>query len=726
MEGKSEQFFSFQVEQEDADKGKVDVSPETPEALNEQQEAYRQRAQEFIDGRKRFLATFAGDISLSFKLGTAFYIDLEGGEVNLDTRWFFEKGFSETQILWALLHELSHFRDLAEDKESMMKNFDFIRMQAKQTGAAMMNKWEQKYGATHPEALEKLKKQRPLSKRPKDQGKTMNAVEMAAYKFHHTFYNVFDDINVNGRVARKTATYEPGTAGGTEVKRLYQEKLFQSTEYSELPRHLQFLYKCLREEMVPDEEVTITDEVTEVFERQIIFQGKKYTVKDLIARFIRPQARQNTKAGTRYFALQKTLEPLFLELLGKDLGDWDPEMPPENQQEQQGGEGEGEGTPDMNPFADEYKEFDENSPDQIDEAEIDQWSDKFNEQKDDKKAKEGKKKSQDTKTSEEKAKDAQEIKDKVWCQQNGIEYSTLQNFRKVESEVAPYLQEFSELWRHIIFGASREVETQVQGYFKKGDTMSIPHLVENFPGVVSDDTDIAIKTLERATIMERREVEEVLVKKPDLIRVRLVGDLSGSMDDKKKHILQQFFVLLFSSLQEFNTYLNLTRTQTKSELEVETEGWVFGSTTEKIKHQRKEKFGQDEQIEIVKMFEKLNSNLGTTADFLALQSIFTGMDVDEKQKIQDNKVLDIVFEVTDGGSDDIAKAKTAVDNLLSVGMVARAFQIGAVTEDEKKKFQHVWNDGRGEPLGEEIGENIANLLPAVVKLLKHYLGSVRL
>ena len=126
------------------------------------------------------------------------------------------------------------------------------------------------------------------------------------------------------------------------------------------------------------------------------------------------------------------------------------------------------------------------------------------------------------------------------------------------------------------------------------------------------------------------------------------------------------------------------------------------------------------------MFEKLNSDLGTTADFLALQSIFAGMDLEEKQKIQDNKVLDMVFEVTDGGSDDIAKAKTAVDNLLGVGMVARAFQIGAVTEAEKKKFKHVWNDGRGEPLGEEIGENIANLLPAVVKLLKHYLGSVRL
>jgi len=45
---------------------------------------------------------------------------------------------------------------------------------------------------------------------------------------------------------------------------------------------------------------------------------------------------------------------------------------------------------------------------------------------------------------------------------------------------------------------------------------------------------------------------------------------------------------------------------------------------------------------------------------------------------------------------------------------------------EKKTFNEVWNVGRAEKLGEIVGENIENLLPAVAEALKSRLSSVRL
>ena len=111
---------------------------------------YQQEAQAMVDSYRRFFQTFAKDVSIRFKLSDKFYIDLENGEVNLAAQWFAERGYSREQILWAHLHELSHFRDLAEDPKRMMENFDYMQMQSKKTGAVILAKWQEKYGASDP------------------------------------------------------------------------------------------------------------------------------------------------------------------------------------------------------------------------------------------------------------------------------------------------------------------------------------------------------------------------------------------------------------------------------------------------------------------------------------------------------------------------------------------------------------------------------------------------
>lgn len=677
-------------------------------------EKYRQEAQALVDSYGRFFMTFAKDVSLSFKVSNGFFIDLEKGEVNLDAKWFSEKGFSMEQILWACLHELSHFRDLAED-DGVMKNFEYIKGQARKTGEVMLEKWEEKYGASEPDFVESLKKQHPTNPK-KPNGETMNTLERSAYQIHHTFYNIFDDIYVNNLVARKSPAYEEGEAGGREISRLYQEKLFQGTDYSEKPMHLQFVYALIRQEMVKNENVKVNEVVKDALEKKIAFQGKEYSPREIVENFIKPKKNSDTLASQRYFALKKTLEPIFQELLLKDLEKWDPKKPEKQQQQKGKGESESGGG---NPFKQDYQDYEENNPDQISEDDVKEWKKKKD--ADDKKAedKKAETEAEDGKSSEEKAKDAQENLDKDWCEQNNLDYGTLQQFRKIESEVEPYLQDLSKLWQKIIFGSSKKIERAVEGGFKTGTELEIQKVVEQWPKISQQKFD-------DVRVMKRTVSREVLVQRPELIRVRLVGDMSGSMDEKKKHILQQCFVLLLSSLREFNTYLNLTRSQTKSKLEVDTEAWIFGNEAQKVKKLRSETGLADEQVEIVKIFEKLKNTIGLTYDNKALEEIQKAISPEDLEKISQKKILEIVLEITDGGSSSESESRRLADELENAGVVLRAFQIGKTSESEKNTFNAVWNDGKAENMGEIVGEEIGNLLPAVALALKKHLSGVQL
>src|ERR1700690_1858864 len=141
------------------------------------------------------------------------------------------------------------------------------------------------------------------------------------------FYSVFDDIYVNNCLARRAPRYEPGTKGGDKVHALYRDKFLPNGDYSEFPRHLQYLYKLLREEMLPEESVRVHADVTVALERTIDFQGRKYTAKEIIEHFIKPRGNRDTRARGRFFVRGKTLEPIWRELLATDLDEWDPQLP---------------------------------------------------------------------------------------------------------------------------------------------------------------------------------------------------------------------------------------------------------------------------------------------------------------------------------------------------------------------------------------------------------------
>lgn len=724
MEKISENFDEFEKVEEQGGNVKNPFSADVPkESENEKArelEEYKQEGQRMVDSYRKLFITFAKDVSLSFKMSDAFFIDLESGEVNLDAKWFKDKDFSKEQILWANLHELSHFCDLAEDPEGTMKNFEYIGEKAKKTGKNILRKWEEKYGADDSDFIEKIKRQIPTSK--KDPSKTMSAIEQAAYKIHHTFYNIFDDIYVNNLVSRKAPNFEKGTGGGEKIKKLYKEKLFAENDFLKLPRHLQFVYKFIREEMAEDEEAVLSDEVKDIMEQKIKFQGRGYSPKEIVENFIKPKKGRETKSSQRNFVLKNTLEPIFEKLLAKDLEEWNPEKPQEREREQKEGESQ---VGDANPFDQDYKEYDQNNPDQISEQDIKDWAKKNQKDKKKEEDREEQEKKEESKTAGEKAKESQESMDKNWCEKNDVDLQTLRNYHEVEAEVEPYLEELSLLWQKIIYGSSRKIERGMEGYFKDGSELDIQKAIEEWPRIEKGE-------FEEIRVFKKAVSKEMLVKKPELIRVRVSGDMSGSMDEEKRHILQQCFVLLLSSIKEFNTHLNFTRSQTKSKLEADSEAWIFGDEAQIVKKLRSESGIGEEQIEIIKVFESLQNTIGKTCDNKPLEAIENSLSEEDKEKIKQGKIMEIVFEITDGGSTDekgnhnSAMAKKAVDNLYENGIIVRAFQIGKTNQEEQNIFNEVWNEDREEGLGKIVGEKIENLLPALTKLLGKYLENVRL
>lgn len=693
VEGKSEEGFG-------------DISEEEKKKKEEQTamlEKYRTETQALVDSYRRFFVTFARDVSLSFRISNKFAIDLENGVIHNDARWLADKNCTKEQIIWAHLHELNHFVDLSKDPEGTKKHFEYIWKKSKETGAILLKKWEGAFGESDPEFIAKIKEQKPASR--KDPKITSSPVEDVGYKLHHTFWNVFDDIYVNNLVSRRASRYEKEEAGGKEVENLYKEKLFKGTDYSQVPRYLQFLYKLLREEMVPGEEVILSPEVQAVMETKISLGHHKLTPKEIVENFVKPKFGRDTKKSQRDLILKKTLEPIFNKLLLKDIEEWIPRKPdprlPLNHI--------------LIPHAEDYENFEQNNFDQIDDNEIEDWID--NKEEDDKKREDEKR--EEGKSAAVRAVEAQGVMDKEWCRRNGIVYQTFLNFQRTKDSLKTYSAELSKLWRRIVYGSERQIIREMKGYHKVGTEMDMSKVIEEWPKIDKGDID-------KVRVMKRSELKETLVEKPELIRVRFLGDNSGSMQVGAKNIfLEKCFVMAMASLREFNTYLNLSRSQTKSKLQVDSEGWTFGVKENKIKKLRSEVGLDREMVEIVKLYQSLTAKEDETCDHMPLRAILNSYTKEDRQKIATGKIMEIIIEVTDGGSSKADLTRTAVDKLEKMGVIVRAFQIGDASEFEQLTFSSVWNDGRAQKLGQVVPD-VAQLIPAIAEALKEYLSKVRL
>jgi len=312
--------------------GQNDTDPITPE--NSSAAEQRAAAERFVHEVAPILKKVTG-LDVAVGVGTGWATNLETAAVTIDPTFFLERGYSPDDSFYAMMHELlAHVRDAVRDPEYALKQIEFAR-----TGKA--------------EAI---------------------------------FNNIITDIAGN----RQTHALLPRQA--QVGANLYNTKLFpvekdgERVDYTKIPLHLQFLYKMIRQAMIPGDDLEVRPEVDEALAELRNYKG----AGDVVEYLTRPDSKLS---GAARFERQKVIiYPVYKKLLEQDREEAAKKPTDDTQQGSDGQPNEGtegdnnEQQPDTqdnntsgggnsnqdDPFEDDYRDyFDTKHPEPLDEEDHD-------------------------------------------------------------------------------------------------------------------------------------------------------------------------------------------------------------------------------------------------------------------------------------------------------------------------------------------------------------------
>jgi hypothetical protein len=272
-------FIHLDGDSDIEDSGKQELDAEKQTALDQ---AYR-----FLQREVPILGKLTG-LNANFRVGNGWATDLRTGNFTLDPRFFVEKlGYSAEHSVYATLHELmAHVRDAIREPDFAARQIQFAK---KERGNAIFN-------------------------------------------------NILADIHGNKLMHNLLPDMENVAA------ELYANKLFPETDpngrpvdYSKKPLHIQFLYRMIREEMIPGSHTHTRPEVTQAIHELRNFNGEEG--QDVIKYLTDPASKLS---GDKRFDQQlMVIYPVYQRLLEQAKQ----EKQDQPDQQQQGEEGDGEGEP---------------------------------------------------------------------------------------------------------------------------------------------------------------------------------------------------------------------------------------------------------------------------------------------------------------------------------------------------------------------------------------------
>jgi uncharacterized protein YegL len=221
------------------------------------------QAKHFLETEAPALGRIFG-VKLSITTGDGWSTDPKTGEVTADLSFFTEQGYTPDMAVYGVLHEVAaHLQDVIRYPE-------------------------------HTKAVIELIQKGPA---------------------YSVFHNIFSDIAGNNQIH----TVLPKMAN--VARQTYNEKLFPATSYATThPRHLQFLYAIIRNEMIAGSQTTVLPEVSEAIALLRNFKGAGDIIKYSAAA---------TKDGTssaltppEKLAIWETcILPVYETLLQQDIAD---------------------------------------------------------------------------------------------------------------------------------------------------------------------------------------------------------------------------------------------------------------------------------------------------------------------------------------------------------------------------------------------------------------------
>lgn len=575
-----------------------ELTPEQ-EALVEEFRVALDDAEKFLLDQKPAICRLTG-LEVRAVIGKGWATYPETDLVTIDPLFFIEKGYSANHCVFAILHELmSHVRDIKRDPVFAARQHAFIMS----------------------------------GKDPQEQ------------QARSIFNNILTDIHGNKQIMNMLPTMREVGAD------LYDNRLFPTerdgeiVDYTNTPMHLQFLYKIIRQEMIPGSETPVRQEVDEAIDQLRNFQGGQF---DLISFLTDPGARgsngKKLSGSDRFDYWLTQIWPKYEKLIQLDKQEAK-NTEQQNSSQQAGSDiNEQQDTgssqkQDSNPFADAYADyFDNKHPEPFSPEEHEKIHDAI-----DKAVQEDRRNNM---TPEQREYARQTAANHRYQERTG---HSLQEKQQYDDEVKRLHGQIDQM-RQVFRSVLNEVVTTRRGLSRRshqdGDILDPNHLAQTIIDIKSGITPEAFRRCE--TVRGRAELN----CKTDYY---FVFDCSGSMSGKPAQAAASCAVIMLEGLAGMERDIRKLEEQQSidlSDLSIRTSLYTFG--TDATCHKPLSSNLNDKQ-RLDTYTAIAAANAGWTADYLALQEITALPHDRDRQRI--------VVVVTDGVSNDPDSTQAAISQL---------------------------------------------------------------
>ena len=571
-----------------------------------EKEVLIQRAREFIADDVDSYTALMGVSGITVAVGDGWATDIKTGAVTVDPSFFVEEGFRPEWCSYAIMHEVSaHLRELITHSEMSGMILTFT-------------------------------------------GKS---------KARHLFHNIMSDIAGNKRIHHRLP------AQADVAKQVYSEKLFVEDDYSALPRHLQLMYKIIRQEMIPESETVVLPEVDEAIARLRHF-GDEGDI-DLIEFSTRvnkspteemdPEVKFNLWINKIYPEFEKLLEqdiadPIYKQNNADNEGEGEGQGEGEGEGQGQGqgqkqGEGQGEGEGGFDEFYDDYERTKHASP--ISHDDLDDIT---------KQVKDIKREAAATaaqNTPEARAKQA--LQDRIGAEHTPRSYHNYINtIRAHNAEI----DEMAEFFRSLINERLKQTRT-LNKPAPQGPVLNPNTLAQTYTDLKTGVPQPPQAFLEYGVREAEREAE-------GSYDCFLVVDDSGSMDGEKSKQARIAAMIFLEGLGAFEREIREQEEQQGIQLKWDVRSAVltFGSSASEVKPIGPE-LTDKARLDVQKA---ISGGSGSTADYLALEEIRQQIEREIATNPSTKGRRRLVYVITDGESNNQAELGNTLKRLQELGV----------------------------------------------------------
>ena len=559
-----------------------------------EKEVLIQRAREFIEQDVDSYTALMGVSGITVAVGDGWATDIKTGAVTVDPSFFVEEGYRPEWSSYAIMHEVSaHLRELI----------------------------------THSEMSGMI-----LAFRGKSKAK-------------HLFHNIMSDIAGNKRI------HHILPAQADVAKQLYSEKLFAEDDYSALPRHLQLMYKIIRQEMIPESETVVLPEVDEAIARLRHF-GDEGDI-DLIefSTRVNKSPTEEMKPEVKFKLWIDRIYPEFEKLLEQDIADPIHKQNNANNedegegQEQGQGQGQGQGEGGFDEFYDDYERTKHASP--ISHDDLDDIT---------KQVKDIKREAAATaaqNTPEARAKQA--LQDRIGAEHTPRSYHNYINtIRAHNAEI----DEMAEFFRSLIDERLKQTRT-LNKPAPQGPVLNPNTLAQTYTDLKTGVPQPPQAFLEYGVREAEREAE-------GSYDCFLVVDDSGSMEGEKSKQARIAAMIFLEGLGAFERQIREQEEQQGIQLkwDVRSAVFTFGSTASEVKPIGPE-LTDKARLDVQKA---IKGGSGSTADYLALEAIRQQIEREIATNPSTKGRRRLVYVITDGQSDNQAELGNTLKRLQELGV----------------------------------------------------------